>query len=394
MAINLRSLVLLFVFLVFSSTSSCAQDCSQYSFPKHNQFVSCKALPVLNSYLHWTYTPSSHSIKMAYRHTNITSPSWVAWAINLMSKGMIGSQAIVAYQGTDGIVNVYTSPITSYSTKLQPGNLSFEVSDLSAVFQNNEYIIYATVGLPNNNSTVVNHLWQDGPLRGSTLGMHRMSGPNVQSMGTVDFISGKVLATSSGRSSKAKLRMLHGIINAISWGIMLPLGAILARHMKVLKPKVPLWFYLHIACQILGYLIGIAGWVTGLVLGGKSSGVQHNPHRNIGIILFCLGTLQVIVATFLRPKPDHRYRIFWNVFHYVVGYTVIILGPVNVFKGIDIMNPSKEWKNAYIGIISTLGAVAAVLEILKWAMVIKEKRSSTTSDTGNEDEGTKQEEIV
>lgn len=67
----------------------------------------------------------------------------------------------------------------------------------------------------------------------------------------------------------------------------------MARYLKVFKAADPAWFYLHIACQTSAYAVGVAGWATGLKLGIESSGVQYNLHRNIGIVLFSLGTLQV-----------------------------------------------------------------------------------------------------
>lgn len=74
----------------------------------------------------------------------------------------------------------------------------------------------------------------------------------------------------------------------------MPLGAIAARYMRVFKSADPAWFYLHVACQSSAYIVGVAGWATGIKLGSDSPGVTQNPHRNIGIVLFCLGTLQVI----------------------------------------------------------------------------------------------------
>ncbi|KAF6176642.1 hypothetical protein GIB67_034504 [Kingdonia uniflora] len=224
---------------------------------------------------------------------------------------------------------------------------------------------------------MVNHLWQDGPLNGNTLGIHHMSGPNVQFMGTVDFVSGKVVAITSGGGSRVTGRMVHGVMNAVSWGIMLPLGTIITRHMKAVRPKA-LWFYLHIICQCLVYVIRVYGWATGLKFGSDSSGVQHIPHRNIGIVLFSLGTLQVL-ALGLRPKLDHKYMIYLNFYHTLCGYTMVILGVINVFKGIEILDPGKEWKNAYIGVVLTLAATALVLEVLKWSIVMKERRSTTDS---------------
>lgn len=79
----------------------------------------------------------------------------------------------------------------------------------------------------------------------------------------------------------------------VSWGILMPLGAVIARYLKVFKSANPAWFYLHVACQTSAYAVGVAGWGTGLKLGSDSVGVTQNLHRRIGIALFCLGTLQV-----------------------------------------------------------------------------------------------------
>ncbi|KAF1865110.1 hypothetical protein Lal_00004484 [Lupinus albus] len=44
-----------------------------------------------------------------------------------------------------------------------------------------------------------------------------------------------------------------------------------------------------------------------------------------------------------RPKKDDKYRIYWNIFHYIVGYATIALSIWNVFKGFDILQAQKEW---------------------------------------------------
>ena len=78
---------------------------------------------------------------------------------------------------------------------------------------------------------------------------------------------------------------------------------------------------------------------------------------------------------FLRPKPEHKYRLYWNIYHHSVGYTVIVLAVVNVFKGLDILSPEKQWRNAYTAIIVTLGLVAAVLEGFTWYVVINRRKA-------------------
>lgn len=85
---------------------------------------------------------------------------------------------------------------------------------------------------------------------------------------------------------------------------------------------------------------------------------------------------------FLRPKPEHKYRVYWNIYHHTVGYTVIILAVVNVFKGLDILSPEKQWRNAYTAIIVVLGIAAALLEAFTWYVVIKRGKAEESAKTG------------
>lgn len=358
--------------LLISFTS--AQSCAKYNFANNNVFSTCSDLPYLNSYLHWTYNPPSQSLQIAFRRTGFSSSRWVAWAINPTSQGMVGSQALVAFQKSDGTMTAYTSPITSYRTGLQEGNLSFPVSDLSATYTNSEIIIFATLKLQNS-SSILNQVWQEGPLSNDSPGMHSTTGPNVQSMGTLNLLSGESKTTTGAVNSKIKEKNVHGLLNAISWGILMPLGAIIARYIKVFPSADPAWFYLHITCQMSAYILGVAGFGTGLHLGNQSSGVTYLAHRVIGIVLFSLATIQ-LSALLLRPKKDHKWRIYWNVYHHSFGYAILILSIVNIFKGLDILNPEKKWKSAYVGILVTLASLAAVLEVITWIMVFRRKKSA------------------
>lgn len=69
---------------------------------------------------------------------------------------------------------------------------------------------------------------------------------------------------------------------------MMPVGAIIARYLRVAKSANPAWFYIHVFCQASAYIIGVAGWATGLKLGGDSPGIQYSTHRSIGIALFSM----------------------------------------------------------------------------------------------------------
>lgn len=194
------------------------------------------------------------------------------------------------------------------------------------------------------------------------------------------------------------------------------MGAIFARYLKTFKSADPAWFYLHVACQLIGYGVGVSGWATGIHLGNLSKGITYSVHRNIGIAVFALGTLQVykpcflimliyllksepsangfyvhlfspiqIFALFLRPKKEHKYRLYWNIYHHSIGYTIIILGIINIFKGMSILSVDQKWKTAYIIAIAILGAIALILEAVTWGIVLKRRKedSKTYNGTSN-----------
>ncbi|XP_009374883.2 cytochrome b561 and DOMON domain-containing protein At4g17280-like [Pyrus x bretschneideri] len=387
MASTLRLAVAFSVLLSLFSQSSYAQTtaCGNYKFTSNKIFTSCNDLPHLNSFLHWTFDQSTGKLQMAYRHTGVSASSWVAWAINpdltSTSSAMPGAQSLVAWPQSSGTPKVYTSPIQGYSTKLAEGKLKYEVTDLTAQYLNNdEMIIFATWALPTNSTTIL-QVWQEGPVSSGAPGIHSTVAANLNAKGTLNLLSGETASTGSGSSTTRK-KNIHGVLNVVSWGILMPLGAMVARYLRVFKSADPAWFYLHAACQTSAYAVGVAGWATGLKLGSDSAGVQYDTHRNIGITLFALGTLQVF-ALLLRPNKDHKFRFYWNMYHHATGYAVIILSIVNIFEGLDILKPNKNWKNAYIGLIIAFAVQAALLEAYTWYVVLKRKKSEKPTHAAN-----------
>ncbi|GAA0143859.1 hypothetical protein LIER_35821 [Lithospermum erythrorhizon] len=378
----------LVICLLASSSHAQNQDCTSYSFSNNNIYQTCNNLPVLDSFLHYTYHQTNHTVDIAYRHVGVTTSNWVAWALNPTGSGMSGSQSLVAFQNSSGVVSAHTSPISGYRTQLQPAPLSFGVPRIDCEFRSgaNEMIIYATLQLPTG-QTRFTQVWQFGQVSNGVPQEHTTSGDNLRSTGTVDFLSGQTTDAGSTGNSRQRKRNIHGVLNVVSWGILMPMGAIVARHMKVFKAANPAWFYLHSACQSSAYIVGVAGWGTGLKLGSDSKGVTQNPHRKIGIALFCLGTLQIF-ALLLRPKPDHKYRFYWNIYHHMTGYAVIVLSIVNIFEGFDILQPEEKWRRAYIGVLIFLGVFAVLMEVITWIIVLKRRKETSSEDKFSSAAGT------
>lgn len=102
------------------------------------------------------------------------------------------------------------------------------------------------------------------------------------------------------------------------------MGAMMARYLKVFKAANPAWFYLHIVCQSSAYIVGVAGWATGIKLGNDSSGITYDAHRNIGIALFCLGTIQVIILYLISY---FSLLIFLGQLFQLVIFNIFLLSP-------------------------------------------------------------------
>ncbi|KAG5232047.1 cytochrome b561 and DOMON domain-containing protein [Salix suchowensis] len=151
-----------------------AQSCSEYTFPGNQAFNSCIDLPFLQANIHWNYIPSTRTVHIAYR-ANQTSTGWIAWGINPLVQACL---------------TAYPTPITSYTTSMRPGALSFQVSNISATYTNNQMSIFAVLG-PLQNATAVNHVWQAGnSVINDIPSSHATTGSNIQSMGTLNFLSG------------------------------------------------------------------------------------------------------------------------------------------------------------------------------------------------------------
>ncbi|KAM0063065.1 putative cytochrome b561 and DOMON domain-containing protein [Helianthus debilis subsp. tardiflorus] len=363
------------------ASSSYAQgNCNSYAFSRNTIYTTCVSLPVLNSHLHWNYHSSNSTVDLAFRHAGSDTSQWVAWALNINGQGMLGAQALVAVTGSNGSVQAYTSSVTGYSTGLQPSPLSFDVPSITAERVRGDVVIYATLVLPSG-GTRFNQVWQVGPVNNGAPGIHGLGADNRNSLGSVDFISGETGAGGNIGGSRQRRRNTHGVLNAVSWGVLMPMGAMAARYLKVFSVANPAWFYIHAATQTSAYIVGVAGWATGLKLGRDSAGVTHQSHRNIGIILFSFATLQVF-ALLLRPKPDNKYRFYWNIYHHSLGYSIIILSIINVYEGLDILDPEKKWKNAYTGILIALGVITVILEALTWFIVLKRKKEDKRTHAG------------
>lgn len=90
-----------------------------------------------------------------------------------------------------------------------------------------------------------------------------------------------------------------------------------------------------------------------------------------------------MLALRLKPKPHDDYRKYWDMYHHILGYALLAVISVNIFKGINILKPDNTWKWGYIGVLGALALVTLVLEIVTWTKFIKSKKKPKATQPSN-----------
>ncbi|XP_027062313.1 cytochrome b561 and DOMON domain-containing protein At4g12980 [Coffea arabica] len=364
-----RVAIVLSLFLpVFADVPHCSNGFREEAAKKIN-ITSCRKQS-LGAEFAWNYNNGTRRLEILFGAKLHGDMGWLAWGLNPgKHAGMVGTQALIGIKLSNGTSSHDTYSITDSTKlgcKLLPSKIDLEVGDFSFSFPEAEFaVIQATIVLPREyNDSSTNVVWQVGNVAAEKQPfMHPKNIWHLSCKETINLISGSVRG--DGAHKLQKLRKVHGILNIVGWGSFLPVGAIIARYFRRFPVEWSQWFRLHVSCQILGYLLGTSGWIIGLWLGNASKYYGYHTHRVLGIIIFTFTTLQMF-ALRLKPKRNDDYRVYWNMYHHFLGYSLLAIISVNIFHGISILNADHTWKWAYIGLLCLLGSIAVVLEIYTW----------------------------
>ncbi|KAH0736590.1 hypothetical protein KY285_012297 [Solanum tuberosum] len=159
--------------------------------------------------------------------------------------------------------------------------------------------LIATIILPMKyDLSRLNQVWQVGINIGAVgnkeLKMHGKGLMNYDSSETINLRTGKGRGNRVHESSK--IRQVHGILNIIGWGTVLPIGVIIARNFREFPLPWLGWRKYHISCQTIGYLVGTTGWAVGIWLGKASKYYSFPKHGTYGLFIFAFATIQNVEA--------------------------------------------------------------------------------------------------
>jgi len=341
--------------------SSLAAVANAISFSTSNLNCVDKSWPSTDSrFLLWSLHDSvTNVVSIVVSMPLVASGRWVA--LGFSKEGyMITSTAIVGRLINSGIptatefylkdknpsqvfpdrtgLNFVTVPESHYDAKNKTIYIAFQVNFAKSAASPN-YLLYAY-----------------GPLQlDGSLQIHdsHYSFPST-------FVSG--VSGSSPADLSARLAKAHGAVQVMGWGLLLPIGALIARYCRAWDPA---WFYVHVAFQSIGFIFVMAGIGTGVVLSHRVRPSGFYTHRGLGIIIFFLACLQIF-ALVLRPKKDAKLRKYWNLYHGWVGRIALILAVANIFVGMHIATAKHSLRVGYPVILTMELLAIVVLESILW----------------------------
>ncbi|XP_049398701.1 cytochrome b561 and DOMON domain-containing protein At3g25290-like [Solanum stenotomum] len=388
---SMMLLVILSFLSIFSFTNTHAHHCS-------NDFLSeAKNRNLINITFSKRYMESNGVEVAMYLHENTRKldimvgaklkeeeeTGWLAWGLNPGPEArMVGTQALIGIKTkNDEKLLKDTYNITSYTKlgcQLLPSPIDINISNFNFIYISKlkYHVILATIILPMKyDLSRLNQVWQVGINIGAVgnkeLKMHGKGLMNYDSSETINLRTGKGRGNRVHESSK--IRQVHGILNIIGWGTVLPIGVIIARNFREFPFPWLGWRKYHMSCQTIGYLVGTTGWAVGIWLGKASKYYSFPKHGTYGIFIFAFATIQMLFFKF-KPGDRDEFRMYRNMFHHVVGYSLLIVSCINILKGIYIMHLDYTyWKPAYLGIVSCLAFIFLVFEIVSWFKFVCDK---------------------
>ncbi|KAI8900215.1 hypothetical protein BC833DRAFT_618708 [Globomyces pollinis-pini] len=163
-----------------------------------------------------------------------------------------------------------------------------------------------------------------------------------------DFISNSIqgskkptnfLQTSSSFSFEAVV-LIHGIMMFIAWMVVPTIGIFIARFLKLtLGPK---WFTLHMMLMgfaTVGFTIAAS---TFMFLFNESSAGPYfvTSHAKIGLTVFLISFIQTGLGIVADKwfSPNRKSVPWWDKAHWWLGRALVVLGIVNVYLGIMLVN--------------------------------------------------------
>jgi hypothetical protein len=143
----------------------------------------------------------------------------------------------------------------------------------------------------------------------------------------------------------------HGVMMATSWGLLIPIGIILARFFKHIGHA---WFVLHTAVNTVAVALTLVAFIIAIVMAEEDftqSRAVAATHAWFGLFVVIGATLQIPVGVLADRlwSPDRvKTPIFPDIFHWWVGRITLALSSITVILGFFALEISIVWVIIFI----------------------------------------------
>eukprot|EP00892_Ulva_mutabilis_P009568 jgi/Ulvmu1/6984/UM033_0042.1 len=288
-----------------------------------------------------TFQTGDEAARMA-----IEAPSDAGWASLGFGRGMVGSTAVIATtsaaaggigvftldgQSSRAINEVTGATEAASGRRLADANGAFTITDASVERADGRLV--ARFSRPYDDSFTA-----DAPF--DAIVAYHSSEAALNSAHT-SRADGLALSLTGGgvvvaEDNTPQQRRIHAALMLIGWGILIPLGVIMAASLRTVGPK-SMWFQLHRATQSVALLLATIGFF--LAIAKFDSLPEGDSHKQLGIVVMVLGWLQPLNAL-IRPHPPQEgekrsfLRIAWQFAHRIIAWAAIGLSISTIFRGI------------------------------------------------------------
>ncbi|XP_068659452.1 cytochrome b561 and DOMON domain-containing protein At3g61750-like [Aristolochia californica] len=347
--------------VVVAQTDTCGSDLSSFLPAPYSDYSNHICQPVWYNFI-LRYSQSPENV-LTVILSAVYTVGWVGMGFSKDGR-MVGSSAMVGWIGRDGKAHIrqyFLNGTTPSEVLVDKGKLN--VTTVAPTVVLHGATIYLAFQLkfqaPLDKQQPLIFAFGTTPPK-----HHHLTHHEDKEAISFDFSGGK----SSGSLYPHQLKRSHGVLAIFGWGVIMPIGAIVARYYKDLDP---LWYYLHTAIQFVGFVLGLAAVVAGVALYDQLH-ANVSAHRALGIFVLSLSILQII-AFFLKPDKDSKVRRYWNWYHHWVGRLALFLASVNIVLGIRVGGAGDSWKVSYAFDLAVIIITVIVMECLMRVKASKKK---------------------
>lgn len=317
--------------------------------------------------LFWSINDTSKEIETAFRTKLNAATGYVGFAYGY--KEMVPSIAVIAYKTSKGKTAAMVYDMNAKSTPgVQPRKESglFPKVDADSDTHLTGYFVRsleASSDLPSISKGSTDYIWAKGSPPSDSNSLVEHSVKNSGTVNLADTKEGTVTQTESSGNTVETIFIVHGVLMAVGWALLAPLGILFARF---LKGRGLLWFHMHRATMLIVFAIVLAAYIMGVVKGDHSEKV----HLALGTVAVG-GILFQAAGGLLRPKNESSLRSIWLFLHHWSGRLLVALAFANSIIGLDIIGASK----GYIIAISVVFGILVIGGIL--LSIVKQFRKKT-----------------